>query len=163
MATRRPLVLNSSGEASIIKSGDFIEQSAGGTGVGSLPDLKTALALNNVENKSSNTIRSELTSANVVTALGFTPSAGAGGGITYVDLNIDFGSNISYTATMQVADASATTSKRVFCSVRPDSDEYEMDTIVCQGYCKINGIVTIMATAHPGPVIGIRKITYWLG
>lgn len=35
--------------------------------------LKTAMALNNVENKSSATIRGELTSSNVTTALGFTP------------------------------------------------------------------------------------------
>jgi hypothetical protein len=38
-------------------------------------DLKTDLALNNVENKTSATIRGEITSANVTTALGFTPSA----------------------------------------------------------------------------------------
>jgi hypothetical protein len=38
-------------------------------------DLKSDLALNNVENKSSATIRGELTSGNVTTALGFTPSA----------------------------------------------------------------------------------------
>ena len=35
--------------------------------------LKTAMALNNVENKSSATIRGELTSSNVTTALGYTP------------------------------------------------------------------------------------------
>lgn len=35
--------------------------------------LKTAMALNNVENKSSATIRGELTKANVTTALGYTP------------------------------------------------------------------------------------------
>jgi len=35
--------------------------------------LKTDLSLNNVENKSSATIRSELTSDNILTALGYTP------------------------------------------------------------------------------------------
>lgn len=35
--------------------------------------LKTAMSLNNVENKSSATIRGELTSSNVTTALGYTP------------------------------------------------------------------------------------------
>lgn len=42
-------------------------------------DLKTALAITNVENKSSATIRGELTSGNVTTALGFTPQDAATG------------------------------------------------------------------------------------
>ena len=37
-------------------------------------NMKTAMSLNNVENKSSATIRGELTSSNVTTALGFTPA-----------------------------------------------------------------------------------------
>lgn len=37
-------------------------------------EVKTDLSLNNVENKSSETIRGELTSANVITALKFTPA-----------------------------------------------------------------------------------------
>ena len=36
--------------------------------------LKTDMALNNVENKSSATIRSEITSSDIETALGFTPA-----------------------------------------------------------------------------------------
>ena len=51
--------------------------------------LKTDMSLNNVENKSSATIRSELTSSNVTTALGYTPlnSAlkGANSGIAELD------------------------------------------------------------------------------
>ena len=49
------------------------------TGVGpatykaSLSQLKSSMSLNNVENKSSATIRSEITSSNVTTALGYTP------------------------------------------------------------------------------------------
>ena len=49
------------------------------TGVGpttykaTLSQLKAGMSLNNVENKSSATIRSELTSSNVTTALGYTP------------------------------------------------------------------------------------------
>ena len=41
-------------------------------------NMKTAMSLNNVENKSSATIRGELTSANVTTALGYTPVNKAG-------------------------------------------------------------------------------------
>ena len=51
--------------------------------------LKTDMSLNNVENKSSATIRSELTSSNVTTALGYTPldSAlkGANSGVAELD------------------------------------------------------------------------------
>ena len=43
------------------------------------PVARTNLGLGNVENKSSATIRSELTSSNVTTALGFTPYSNAGG------------------------------------------------------------------------------------
>jgi len=45
-------------------------------------NMKTAMSLNNVENKSSATIRSELTSSNVTTALGYTPVNKAGDTIT---------------------------------------------------------------------------------
>lgn len=45
-------------------------------------NMKTAMSLNNVENKSSATIRGELTSANVTTALGYTPVNKAGDTIT---------------------------------------------------------------------------------
>lgn len=57
----------------------------------SIPTAKVNLSLNNVENKSSETIRSEITSANVTTALGFSPvtptqlastSVNAGAGLT---------------------------------------------------------------------------------
>lgn len=45
-------------------------------------NMKTAMSLNNVENKSSATIRGELTSSNVTTALGYTPVNKAGDTIT---------------------------------------------------------------------------------
>lgn len=50
---------------------------------------KVILGLNNVENKSSATIRSELTSGNITTALGFTPENSANKGIAngYASLN----------------------------------------------------------------------------
>ena len=53
--------------------------------------LKTAMALNNVENKSSATIRGEITSSNVTAALGFTPLnttlKGANSGVAELDAN----------------------------------------------------------------------------
>ena len=53
-------------------------------------NMKTAMSLNNVENKSSATIRGELTSANVTTALGYTPVNKAGDTITGA---LKFGTN----------------------------------------------------------------------
>ena len=44
--------------------------------------MKTAMSLNNVENKSSATIRGEITSSNVTTALGYTPVNKAGDTMT---------------------------------------------------------------------------------
>lgn len=43
----------------------------------SISTLKTDMELNNVDNKSSSTIRNEITSSNVTTALGYTPLDGA--------------------------------------------------------------------------------------
>jgi hypothetical protein len=45
----------------------------GGTGAADAPTARTNIGLGNVENKSSATIRSEITSTNVSTALGFAP------------------------------------------------------------------------------------------
>ena len=53
--------------------------------------LKTDMALNNVDNKSSSTIRSEITSSNITTALGYTPLNGAlkgtNNGVAELDAN----------------------------------------------------------------------------
>lgn len=89
MASKKPLVLDSAGRQQQIQAGDSIPVSAGGTGATDAAGAKTNLALNNVENKSSSTIRGELTSTNVTDALGFTPAASGGGKGTVV---VDFGS-----------------------------------------------------------------------
>lgn len=51
-------------------------------GYTTIAQLKSTMSLNNVENKSSATIRGELTSANVTTALGYTPVNKAGDTMT---------------------------------------------------------------------------------
>lgn len=63
--------------------------------VGAVVLTSTDVGLGNVENKSSATIRGELTSANVSTALGWTNSNGMGGtnrGMTITDFNADLAS-----------------------------------------------------------------------
>lgn len=59
---------------SVLNSNSLIEESQGGTGVTSLEALKEKLKLNKVENKSSATIRGELTKANIIDALDYTPA-----------------------------------------------------------------------------------------
>jgi hypothetical protein len=62
------------------KNKAIVNSVAGKTGVVTLTN--SDVGLGNVENKSSATIRGELTSANVTTALGFTPFSAAGGTIS---------------------------------------------------------------------------------
>lgn len=163
MATQRPLVVNNLGEAALIKPGDAIDPTHGGTGVNSLAQLKTALNLDNVENKSASAIINEITQQDIID-LGFSLEGGGGGaGVTYYNATVDFGVSCKDSKTFTIANASATTTKRVFVVAKPDSDEYEMDALICSGYCAVNGIVTIYITAVPGPVSGTRNITYWLG
>jgi hypothetical protein len=61
-----------------ITTDSFLGRDTAGTGnveVLSAASVKTILALDNVENKSSSTIRSEITSSNVTTALTYTPTS----------------------------------------------------------------------------------------
>lgn len=94
-SAKRPVVLTTTGQRQLLQAGDFIPVSSGGTGAVDAAGAKANLALDQVENKSSATIRGELTSANVVSALGYTPAAqgsGGGGGSTKGTVNVDFGS-----------------------------------------------------------------------
>jgi hypothetical protein len=164
MANKLPLVIGGPDGVRTIAPGDSIPVTAGGTGGTTASEAKTNLDLNNVENKSSATIRSEITAQNISDALGFLPSeGGGGGGTTYYSATIDFGSKFIKSKSFQIANASALTTKKVMVVPAPDSDEYEMDALSCSGFCKVNGTVTIYVTAVPGPVRGTRKITYWLG
>lgn len=58
----------------VLNTNSTIKVSQGGTGVTTLAALKENLKLDKVENKSSATIRSELTKTNVTNALGYTPA-----------------------------------------------------------------------------------------
>lgn len=90
MATKLPIVLDATGKLQQIQSGDTVPLAAGGTGATTAAGAKAALALDSVENKSSATIRGEITSANVTAALGYTPT-NAVSGITTGTTTIDFG------------------------------------------------------------------------
>lgn len=92
MASKIPLVLSSTGVLQQVQTGDSIPVSVGGTGATTVSGAKQSLGLDQVENKSSATIRGELTSSNVTTALGYTPAVeGSGGGIITGTTTIDFG------------------------------------------------------------------------
>lgn len=160
MATRLPIVVDPGVGLRQIATGDSIPVAAGGTGATDAAGARTNLGIGNVENKSSSQIRGELTSSDITTALGYTPAAGAGAIYT---ATIDFGSNPVTAKSFQIANASVTTTNKVIAMANPDSDEYEMDGLLCSGYCKVNGTITLFVTAVPGPIRGIRKIIYWLG
>lgn len=75
MADQIPLRLSDSGGIKRFGSDDRVPVTAGGTGVQSLIDLKTALAIDKVDNKTQAEILSGLTQT-MVTQLGFTPTSG---------------------------------------------------------------------------------------
>ena len=84
IGTTEFMVATGTGNGNVDTSGtpvdnDYAKFTDGNTIEGrSISEVKTDLSLNNVENKSSSTIRGEITSGNVTTALGFTPTANTG-------------------------------------------------------------------------------------
>lgn len=89
-----------------------------------------------------------------------TSQAPTGGLSTAVTANLDFGSVPVYSKSFQVADVTALTGDKFLAGAAPDSDEYEMDGLICSAYCNVAGTVVIFVQAQPGPLTGIRKVTY---
>jgi hypothetical protein len=90
-----------SGSVYVSFNSGAVDSVAGKTGIVTLANTDVGLA--NVENKSSATIRGEITSANVTTALGFTPLSGivaiANGGTGTATPNLSAGNNIAVSGT----------------------------------------------------------------
>lgn len=78
-------------------------------------------------------------------------------------VTLDFGAIPVDSKGFTFSDGSVTTSSKIVMTPAPDSDEYEMDGIMCGAYCAVNGTITAFATAHPGPVVGTRNFNYILG
>ena len=76
---RTPLVIDlNTGGTRQMKADEVLGVGNGGTGVASIPDFKTALNLDKVENKTGAEILSGLAASDITTALGYTPSSSAG-------------------------------------------------------------------------------------
>ena len=90
-----------------------------------------------------------------------TATGGGGGGAPAEQVTLDFGTTPTSTTTFTIVDAAFTIpGASVHVGVIPDSDEYEMDPIVCSGYVSESGTVKIIASSTQGPIIGTRKFFY---
>lgn len=83
-----------------------------------------------------------------------------GGSVSSTTVNIDFGTVPVYSKSFQVVDAAALVGDKYFVTAAPDSDEYEMDGLLCSAYCSVAGTITMFVQAQPGPLSGVRKVTY---
>jgi hypothetical protein len=85
---------------------------------------------------------------------------GAGGSVSGTQTSLDFGATPMYSKSFQVADASATPGDKYLITASPNGDEYEMDGILCHGFCSSSGFITVYAHAIPGPIVGTKSIVY---
>lgn len=97
-----------------------------------------------------------------------TPASGGGGSATISEVVLDFGSDPVRAKSFAFEDVNAVTSSRVvMTTVAPGDgrslDEMEMDAITCAAVCLADGFISVVATAHPGPVTGQYKFNYLLG
>lgn len=93
-------------------------------------------------------------------------SAAVGVGIR--ETTLDFGAVPVWSKSFTFADAAITTGKKIaMTAVAPADgrslDELEMDSLTCVATCLVNGQVTAIVTAAPGPVSGQYKFNYLVG
>ena len=91
-----------------------------------------------------------------------------GGSASISEVTLDFGQSPTMAKTFSFEDAGAVTSSRIVMAPASPADgrsldEMEMDAITCSAVCMADGIVSVVATAHPGPVTGQYKFNYLLG
>lgn len=84
-------------------------------------------------------------------------------GVVSTSISVDFGTLPLFNSAFYVAVPGLVVNSKVFITVVPDSDEYEMDSLTVNAYCKTAGFLTLYVTANPGPVNGIKTFNYFLG
>lgn len=107
-----------------------------------------------------------------ISANGFASGVSAfyvgGGGLTSVDVTVDFGSTPVYSKDFSITDAAATTSSIVWVTTSGKSpaggyaDELEMDPIIVNGRVEVNGTVIIKVISTRGRLRGKRRLQYFL-
>lgn len=84
-----------------------------------------------------------------------------GGGGTWTEVTIDFGSTPVYDKTFTVVDASVSATKKIVVSESGDSTS---DGVLWDGLSfaadALAGSFTLYVSANPGPVSGTRKVYY---
>ena len=108
----------------------------GGTGASNASTARTNLGLGNVEDKSSATIRGEITSANVTTALGFTPTANTG-------------TITSVTGTAPIVSSGGTTPAISMAAASTNTNGYLTST----NWNTFNGKTTVVANSGTGDTL----------
>lgn len=90
---------------------------------------------------------------------------GGGGSVSATEIEVDFGSSPRFDAEFTVSDASVTSSSSVIASesgkaaAGRSAGDSAWDSIACAALPG-SGQFTLYCTAHPGPVVGKRKIQY---
>lgn len=89
----------------------------------------------------------------------------SGGGGSWTEAEVDFGSTPVYSKTFTVTDATATGTSKIVVSPSGTvatgrvGDDWEWDAIIFAAL-PATGTFTLTALAEPGPVVGKRKIFY---
>jgi hypothetical protein len=93
---------------------------------------------------------------------------GGGGGVTAIELDVDFGTSGAWAKEFSISDAAATTSSMVFATPSAEApaggfhDELDFDPITVQGRVEVNGTVILKVVSTAGKLFGKRRINYFL-
>ncbi len=94
------------------------------------------------------------------------PGGGGAGATTLTEVTLDFGATPVFSKTFTILDAAITAGTPILVGSSGNMpagvsfDEHEMDALYCVATCAVNGTITLLAVATPGPIAGTRNIIY---
>ena len=83
-----------------------------------------------------------------------------------IEVTLDFGATPVFSKTFTILDAAITAGTPILVGSSGNMpagvsfDEHEMDALYCVATCAVNGTITLLAVATPGPIAGTRSIIY---